>query len=83
MEQGKQELLNTILAEAQAKVEQLTAKCAEAEKALSETKAALAAETKRYREQIGLALQQPTDGTKELHGRELALATLKSRAAQG
>ena len=73
----------TALAAAQATVEQLTAKCAEAEKALSETKAALAAETKRYREQIGLALQQPTDGTKELHGRELALATLKSRAVRG
>jgi DNA repair exonuclease SbcCD ATPase subunit len=47
------------LAEAQAKVEQLSAKCAEAEKALAETQAALAAETERYREQVGLALQQP------------------------
>lgn len=45
------------LAEAQAKVEQLSAKCAEADKALSETKAALDAETKRYREQVGLAMQ--------------------------
>ncbi len=45
------------LAEAQAKVEQLSAKCAEAERALSETKAALDAETKRYREQVGLAMQ--------------------------
>lgn len=64
----------TALAEAQAKVEQLTAKCAEAEKALLETKAALAAETKRYREQIGLALQQPTKGP-ELHG----LALIRSK----
>lgn len=44
------------LAEAQAKAEQLSAKCAETEKALAETQAALAAETERYREQIGLAL---------------------------
>lgn len=71
----------TALAEAQAKVEQLTAKCAEAEKALSETKAALAAETKRYREQIGLALQQPEKPTSKLHGRDLALAALRARQA--
>ncbi len=64
----------TALAAAQATVEQLTAKCAEAEKALSETKAALAAETKRYREQVGLALQQPTNGP-ELHG----LALIRSK----
>ena len=64
----------TALAEAQAKVEQLTAKCAEAEKALAETQAALADETKRYREQVGLALQQPTNGT-ELHG----LALIRSK----
>lgn len=44
------------LAEAQAKAEQLSAKCAETEKALAETRAALDAETERYREQIGLAL---------------------------
>lgn len=48
------------LAEAQAKVEQLSAKCAETEKALADTQAALKAETERYREQVGLALQQPT-----------------------
>ena len=52
------------LAEAQAKAEQLSAKCAETEKALAETRAALAAETERYREQIGLALapQEPKKG---------------------
>lgn len=55
----------TALAEAQAKVEQLTAKCVETEKALAETQAALAAETERYREQVGLALQQPTDSAAE------------------
>lgn len=38
------------------KVEQLTAKYDEAAKALADTQAALAAETERYREQIGLAL---------------------------
>ncbi len=48
------------LAEAQAKVEQLSAQCAEAERALSETKAALDAETQRYREQVGLAMQPAT-----------------------
>jgi len=69
----------TALAEAQAKVEQLTAKCAETEKALAETQAALAAEIERYREQVGLALQQPGAHAEELHGRELALAALKSR----
>ena len=71
----------TALAEAQAKVEQLTAKCAEAEKALAETQAALADETKRYREQVGLALQQPENPTSKLHGRDLALAALRARQA--
>ena len=46
---------------AKADVEQLRAKVSEAEKALAETRAALAAETERYREQIGLALQQPAE----------------------
>ena len=41
---------------AKADAEQLRAKLAEAEKALADTQAALAAETERYREQIGLAL---------------------------
>ena len=49
------------LGAAQAEVEQLRAKVGEAEKALAETRAALDAETKRYREQVGLALQQPTE----------------------
>ena len=62
------------LAEAQTKAEQLSAKCAETEKALAETRAALADETQRYREQVGLALQQPTNGT-ELHG----LALIRSK----
>jgi len=67
------------LAEAKASAEQLATKCAETEKALAETQAALKVETKRYREQVGLALQQPGAHAEELHGRELALAALKSR----
>jgi hypothetical protein len=46
---------------AKAEAEQLRAKVGETEKALAETRAALDAETKRYREQVGLALQQPTE----------------------
>lgn len=69
------------LGAAQAEVEQLRAKVGESEKALSETKAALAAETKRYREQVGLALQQPEKPTSKLHGRDLALAALRARQA--
>ena len=46
---------------AKTEVEQLRAKVGETEKVLAETQAALAAETKRYREQVGLALQQPAD----------------------
>jgi hypothetical protein len=49
------------LTEAKASVEQLAAKSAETEKALAETQAALKVETERYREQVGLALQQPAD----------------------
>lgn len=49
------------LAAANATVEQLTAKVGETEKALSETKAALEVEVERYREQVGLALQQKPD----------------------
>ena len=71
----------TALAEAQAKVEQLTAKCVETEKALAETQAAIKVETERYREQVGLALQQPGAHAEELHGRELALAALRARQA--
>ncbi len=44
---------------AKAEVEQLTAKVGEAEKALAETRAALEAETERYREQVGAALAHP------------------------
>lgn len=49
---------------AKAEAEQLRAKVGETEKALAETRAALAAETERYREQIGLALapQEPKKG---------------------
>ncbi len=65
------------LAEAQAKAEQLSAKCAEVEKALAATQAALAAETERYREQIGLALQQPTDAAAEY-----ALALERARSPE-
>ena len=53
--------------------EQLRTKLAEAEKALAETRAALEAETKRYREQVGLALQQPTDP--QLKGEQLIRCT--------
>ena len=66
---------------AKAEVEQLRAKVGEAEKALAETQAALDAETKRYREQVGLALQQPGAHAEELHGRDLALAALRARQA--
>ena len=45
---------------AKAAFEQLEAKHAETERVLAETQAALAAETERYREQIGLAMQ-PAD----------------------
>ncbi len=47
------------LAKAKAECEQFAAKLAEAEKALADTQAALAAETERYRAQVGAALQQP------------------------
>ena len=67
------------LGEAKASAEQLAAKCAETEKALAETQAALKVETERYREQVGLALQQPEAPAKKLSGRELAVATLKAR----
>lgn len=82
------ETLNADIAEktqaldaAKAEAEQLRAKVGEAEKALAETRAALDAETKRYREQVGLALQQPGAHAEELHGRELALAALRARQA--
>ena len=66
---------------AKAEAEQLRAKLGEAEKALAETRAALADETQRYREQVGLALQQPEKPTSKLHGRDLALAALRARQA--
>ena len=82
------ETLNADIAEktaaldaAKAEAEQLRAKVGETEKALAETRAALDAETKRYREQVGLALQQPGAHAEELHGRELALAALRARQA--
>lgn len=49
-------------------VEQLCGKLDETTKALSETKAALDREVKRYREQVGAALAIPGDGTDEAHG---------------
>lgn len=49
---------------AKAEVEQLRMKCAETEKALADTQAALEVETERYRAQIGGALQPPqTEGS--------------------
>ena len=60
---------------AQAALEQLTAKHAETEKALAETQAALDAETERYREQVGLALQQPKNPDEEY---QRALAEAKT-----
>ena len=67
------------LADAQESVKQLEAKRAEAEKALADSQAALAAETERYREQIGAALQPPKSELSNLHGRELAVAALRAR----
>lgn len=62
------ETLNADIAEkaqaldaAKAEIEQLRAKIDEAENALADTQAALEAETARYREQVGLALQQPAE----------------------
>ena len=71
---------DTALASANAEIEQLRQKVSDAEKALSDTKAALAAETERYREQIGAALQPPKSALSGLHGRELAVAALRARA---
>ena len=70
----------TALDSAKAEIEQLRAKVGDAEKALAETQAALAAETERYREQIGAALQPPKSALSGLHGRELAVAALRARA---
>ena len=67
------------LASATTEAEQLRQKLGEAESALLETKAALAAETERYREQVGAALQPPKSELSNLHGRELAVAALKNR----
>ena len=66
------------LDEASSSAKQLEAKCADTEKALSETKAALEVAEKRYREQVGLALQ-PKGSHAGLSGRDLAVAALKSR----
>lgn len=66
------------LDEASSSAKQLEAKCADTEKVLSETKAALEVAEKRYREQVGLALQ-PKGSHAGLSGRDLAVAALKSR----
>ena len=66
------------LDEASSSAKQLEAKYADTEKALSETKAALEVAEKRYREQVGLALQ-PKGSHAGLSGRDLAVAALKSR----
>lgn len=70
----------TALDFANAEIEQLRAKVGDAEKALADSQAALAAETERYREQIGLALQPPKSALANLHGRDLAVAALAARA---
>lgn len=63
MRQSNEALLSELdarsaaLAEAEASAKQLSAQCVEVEAALAETQAALATETKRYREQVGLAMQ--------------------------
>lgn len=56
---------------ANAEIEQLRAKVGDAEKALAESQAALKAETERYREQVGLALQPPKETKADLHGNAL------------
>ena len=66
------------LAAAKAECEQLRAELDKTTKALSDTKAALDAETERYSEQVGLALQ-PKGSYAGLSGRDLAVAALKSR----
>jgi hypothetical protein len=48
---------------AKAEAEQLASKYADATKALADAQAALAAETERYREQVGLALQPKPEGS--------------------
>ena len=70
----------TALDSAKAEIEQLRAKVGDAEKALADSQAALAAETERYREQIGAALQPPKSALAGLHGRDLAVAALAARA---
>lgn len=65
---------------ARAEVEQLKAKVGETEKALSETKAALEVENKRYRDQVGAALTIPQGKREGLTGRDRALAALAARA---
>ena len=61
-------------------VEQLCGKLDETTKALSETKAALDREARRYREQVGVALAIPHGDVAGLTGRDRALAALASRA---
>lgn len=69
----------TVLDSAKAEIEQLRAKVGDVEKALADSQAALAAETERYREQIGAAMQPPKSELSGLHGRELAVAALRAR----
>ena len=59
---------------AKAEFEQLTAKYGETEKALAETQASLEAETKRYREQVGLAMQPPEESPETKYQKALAAA---------
>jgi len=59
---------------AKAEFEQLTAKYGETEKALAEAQASLEAETKRYREQVGLAMQPPEESPETKYQKALAAA---------
>lgn len=66
------------LAGADAQNKQLNADCDLLARELSETKAALAAETERYREQVGLALLPPKGGAEGKSGLELVRCTFKN-----
>ena len=69
------------LAAANANVEQLSSKLAEAEKSLSDTKAELSAQIERYRDQLGAALHLPDGKDSKLSGRDRAVAALKAKSA--
>jgi hypothetical protein len=66
--------------DAQGVIEQLKSEINGLKDALGKSQAALETETERYREQVGLALQQPKSALSGLHGRDLAVAAMKARA---